>query len=120
MARILIIDDEHDIWVALRVTLEKAGHKVLEASNGQEGVKLYVQNPTDLVITDILMPEKDGVEILLELRADYPDVKIIAMSGGGHDFLPMAKEFGALRTLRKPFRRADLLQAVKEVLAEER
>ena len=117
MARILVIDDEYDIRIALRKMLEYAGYEVIEASNGREGIQVFTQNAVDLIITDILMPEKDGVEILRELRADYPSVKIIAISGRGHEYLPIAREFGAFSTLFKPFQQSDVLKAVAEALA---
>jgi len=117
LAQILVIDDEYDIRIALRKMLEHAGYDVIEASNGREGIRIFTQNTVDLIITDIFMPEKDGVEILLELRADYPSAKIIAISGRGHGYLPIAREFGAIRTLFKPFRQSDVLKAVTEALA---
>ena len=116
MARILVIDDDYEVRVSLRKMLEMAGHRVIEASNGEEGVRLYSQNPTDLIITDILMPEKDGVEALLELRTDFPDIKVIVISGEGKELLATASEFGALRVFEKPFRVQEILSAVKELL----
>ena len=119
MAQILIIDDDYDVRRAVRKVLEREGHDVIEALNGEEGAKLYGKFPVDLVITDILMPEKDGVEVLLELRSDHPDIKAIVISGEGQEFLPAAEEFGALRTLSKPFKPSKLIQVVREVLGEE-
>lgn len=116
MARILVIEDEHEVKEALRMMLEQEGHEVITASNGEEGIQIYARNPTDLIITDLLMPEKDGVETLLELRADFPDARIIAISGAEQEFLPRAKEFGAARTLSKPFRQKELIDAVNETL----
>ena len=123
MARILIIDDEDELRSMLRQMLEQAGHEVTEAVNGAEGIKLYEQDPPDLIITDIIMPEKEGVETIIALRRADPDLPIIAISGGGRleatDFLPMAGKLGARRTLSKPFRRDQLLEAVGECLAED-
>jgi YesN/AraC family two-component response regulator len=120
MASILIIDDELQIRVMMRRILEKVGYEVYEASDGKEGIKLFREKPTDLVITDIIMPEKEGLETILDLRHDFPKIKIIAISGGGKtglpNFLPAAKKFGAIRTLPKPFGKDDLLKMVKEVL----
>jgi|SaaInl7_200m_RNA_FD_contig_51_1357161_length_1123_multi_34_in_0_out_0_2 DNA-binding NtrC family response regulator len=119
MAQILVIDDDYSIRSAVRKVLEKEGHDVIEALNGEEGARMYTRFPVDLVITDILMPEKDGVEVLLELRADHPNIKAIVISGEGQEFLPAAEEFGALRTLSKPFRPSKLIQIVREVLEQE-
>lgn len=120
MALILVIDDEEGIRALLRDILQKEGHKVLEAPNGNVGVHLFHQNQPDLVITDIFMPEKEGTQTILELRKSYPNVKIIAISGGEiaarFDVLGTAKDFGALRVLAKPFHPKDLRQAVKELL----
>ncbi len=84
------------------------------------GLQLYREEPVDLIITDVFMPEKEGLETIRELRSEYPEVKIIAISGGGKninlDFLPLAKQLGALRTLKKPFDRQEMLDAVQEVL----
>jgi DNA-binding response OmpR family regulator len=122
MARILIIDDEAPVRDILRQMLEREGHEVVDAPDGAIGLKLFYENPTDLIITDILMPEKEGIEIILELRKTAPGVKIIAISGGGRtgklDVLPIAKSFGALRTLAKPFERQELLEAVREMLGQ--
>lgn len=120
MARILIIDDDDYVRRPLRKMLEVAGHDVVEAREGDEGLKLQRDQPCDLVITDLFMPGKEGLQTIRELRREFPGVKIIAMSGGGldHDvdFLPYAQMVGALRTLAKPFERTDLLNAVAELL----
>ena len=120
MARILIIDDDPQILDMLRQTLEREGHEIVDASDGKEGLKLYRENPTDLIITDLIMPEKEGIETIMELRRDFPDVKIIAISGGGRldpgQYLSMAKSFGAQYTFAKPVERKELLQAVEGLL----
>lgn len=106
MASILIIDDEPEIRALLRTVLESAGHRVTEASNGREGIALYRQQPADLVITDIHMPELNGLDLILELIHEFINVKVIAMSGAqGEDTsaLNVAKLLGARRTLQKPF-----------------
>ena len=122
MARILVIDDDDSIRVALRKILEIEGHEVVDATNGVHGLRLYHQQPAALVITDILMPEKEGFEVIRELLRENPDVKIIAMSGnisrGGPDFLPQAGDMGASRTLPKPFSREDALKVVRAVLGD--
>ena len=83
MARILIIDDDVQILSMLRQTLEREGYEVVEASDGEQGEKLFREKPTDLIITDLIMPEKEGVETIKEIRSEFPETKIIAMSGGG-------------------------------------
>ncbi len=123
MARILIIDDEDELRSMLRQMLEQAGYEVTEAVNGAEGIQLYEQGRPDLIITDIIMPEKEGVETIIALRRADPDLPIIAISGGGRldatDFLTMTKKLGARRTLSKPFRRDQFLEAVGECLAKD-
>ena len=120
MARILIIDDEVQILNMLRQMLEGEGYEVIDAPNGKEGIRRYRENPADLIITDILMPEKEGIETIQELKRDFPDVKIIAMSGGGRvgpgDYLHLAKMLGAQHTFAKPIEREELLKAVRELL----
>jgi CheY-like chemotaxis protein len=122
MARILVIDDDEQVLDMLYESLTREGYGVLRASNGEQGLRLYRQEPVDLIITDIIMPEKEGIETIIELRQDFPDVKIIAMSGGGRigtkDYLHLAKIFGVQRTFTKPVARAQLLDAIKELLKE--
>ena len=117
---ILVIDDDESIRLLLRALLEGEGYQVLEASDGDKGLKEYNKNPTDLVITDLIMPGKEGIETIRDLRRQFPKIKIIAVSGGGRigpeSYLKMAEGVGALRTLSKPFNRLDLLQAVEEVM----
>lgn len=122
MARILVIDDDEQVLDMLYESLTREGFDVLKASNGEQGLRIYRQEPVDLIITDILMPEKEGIETIIELRQDFPDVKIIAMSGGGRigtkDYLHLAKIFGVQRTFTKPVAREQLLDAIKELLKE--
>jgi YesN/AraC family two-component response regulator len=123
MARILIIDDDDQLRTMLRTMLEKVGYNdIEEAASGNMGMKLFRQDPFDVVITDIIMPDKEGIEMITELRRDYPQIKIIAMSGGGsvgpHGYLEMAKYLGAGRTLAKPFKQSDIIDAVQELLNE--
>ncbi len=121
MARILIIDDEPNLRSMLRRMLHQAGHQVNEAGNGAEGIDSYERDPPDLIITDILMPEKEGIETIIALHRANPDLPIIAISGGarsgGTDFLDIAAKLGARHTLSKPFRRDQLLGAVSESLS---
>lgn len=121
MGRVLIVEDDSAVRKLLRTILERAGHEILDARNGKEALKIYKTNPADLIITNILMPEKEGLETIQELRREYPDVKIIAISGGGQvgpaDYLEIARRFGATRTFSKPFDRKALLKAVDELLS---
>lgn len=115
---ILVIDDDEQIRVFLRQVLEGDGYMVTEAANGKDALRQFRETPTDLVITDLLMPGKDGLEVTMALRRESPTVKIIALSGGsGHwDYLDAAKFLGAQRTMRKPVTVAALLQAVQQEL----
>ena len=121
MTRILVIDDEESVRTVLRQMLEKEGYEIEDAEDGAVGLKLLHEHLPDLIITDLFMPEKEGIETMIEVRKHFPQVKIIAISGGGRmgklDLLPMAESFGAQRTLAKPFERQELLETVKEVLS---
>ncbi|MCJ7594452.1 MAG: response regulator [Desulfobacterales bacterium] len=120
MARILVIDDEEQIRTMLRQVLQDAGYEVDDASNGVEGIKRYNENPADLIITDMIMPRKEGMETILDLRLDYPSVKVIAISGGGRlgpqPYLEIAEGLGAVRVFTKPFRIEDLLMAIRNLI----
>ena len=120
MARILIIDDETQIRSMLRLMLERVGYEVIEAADGMDGIRQYRDNPADLIITDLIMPNKDGIGMIIELKKEFPQVKIIAMSGGGvnrpEGYLDGDQKLGATRTLTKPIDREKMLQAVKETL----
>jgi len=122
MARILIIDDEPQIRSMLRLMLERVGYEVAEAPDGIEGIRRHRENPADLIITDLIMPNKDGIGMIIDLKKEFPKVKIIAMSGGGvnrpEGYLDGAKKLGAARTLTKPIDRDEMLKAVKETLKE--
>lgn len=124
MGRILIIDDDVQILNMLRQILEREGYEVVSAINGNEGIRLYREKPTDLIITDLIMPEKEGIETITELRRDFPDVKIIAISGGGRIapevYLRMARSLGALRTFTKPIERKEIIETVQELLHNEK
>ena len=120
MERILIIDDESQIRSMLRLMLERDGYEVVEAPDGIEGIRAYRQKPADLIITDLIMPNKDGIGMIIELQKEFPDVKIIAMSGGGlnkpEGYLKGAKKLGAAYTLTKPIDREKMLRAVKNTI----
>ncbi len=117
--RILVIDDEDMIREIVQTILRESGHEVLTATNGSEGLKILETEKVDLVITDILMPEKEGVETIFDIRFQYPHVRIIAMSGGGRmnnfDPLKIARKAGAHRVLTKPLEQDDLLNAVRDI-----
>lgn len=121
MQKVLVIDDDEQLRALLYEILDRAGFQVEEAVNGVEGLKLYRKQPADLVITDLIMPEKEGVETIMELRNQFPEARIIAISGGervgGRNYLPIAARLGARRTIAKPFSRQEILDAVRETLA---
>src|SRR6185503_15672655 len=121
MARILIVDDDDAFRQMLRLTLMKMGYDVVEAVNGKEAIKRYVGMPADVVITDLIMPEQEGLETIQEFRRRYPAVRIVAMSGGGRidaqNILVVASFFGADRTFTKPFSNRDLVAAIDELLS---
>ena len=121
--KILVIDDDEQMRVLLRQVMEWAGHEVVEAADGREGTRLQRQHRADLVITDLIMPEQEGLETITALRRDYPGLKIIAISGGGRigpeAYLPAAQELGANRVFSKPFDVRELARAVKELLADD-
>ena len=120
MNSILIIDDEAPIRSMLRLILERAGYSVIEASDGIEGIRHYREQPADLIITDLIMPNKDGIGMIIDLKKEFPGIKIIAMSGGGLNkpdgYLKGAKQLGARHTLSKPIDREELLRVVKDTL----
>ena len=120
MATILVIDDDHQLRALFRDILERAGHHVLEARNGHEGLRLVRQTPLAVVITDLLMPDMDGLEVTQMVRREAPGVPVIALTGGtAHfDFLDAAKLMGAYRILHKPITRAELLEAVQDAIQE--
>lgn len=122
MSRILVIDDELPLRRVLRSILERAGHTVLDAPDGRTGMALWRREPTDVVVTDIFMPEKDGIEVILEMKHGEAKSKIIAMSGGGHkgllDWNSSALALGADRVLLKPFDPQTFLLTVQEVLGD--
>lgn len=124
MARILIIDDDILIREMLSQMLEKEGFEVAYAENGIKAERIYRKTPVDLVITDIIMPDKEGLETIVELRRDFPHIKIIAISGGGRigpePYLKMAKSMGAMFTFVKPIDRKELLDAIGKALGSEK
>jgi len=121
MTRILVIDDEESVRFTLREILEHENYEVTVAKDGVEGTALFTAQPFPLVITDLFMPEKEGLETIIELREDYPDTKIIAISGGGSmgltNFLESARKLGVDQVIAKPFGKDEVLDCVKECLA---
>ena len=122
MASILIIDDDASFREMYRAILEQEGHQVLAAENGSKGIELFSQHTVDVVITDLIMPEKEGIETIMEIVQIEPEAKIIAISASGgersHDYLESARMLGASSTLGKPFHIGDLLTAVQTLLAD--
>ena len=94
MKRLLVIDDDDQMRQMLKQMLERAGYEIIDAPDGQTGIELYRQNPTDLIITDLIMPQKDGMETIIELKRDFPNVKIIAISGGSRAMDPRERAAG--------------------------
>ena len=119
--RILVADDDPGIRRTLQIGLTKAGYEVVEARDGAEAMRLWRDDGADLVISDIYMPDKDGLEVIRELRAESPTTPVIAMTDGGRsknlDPLRHSKTFGAARTITKPFTLEEMLAIVKQVLA---
>jgi DNA-binding response OmpR family regulator len=122
MAVILLIDDERGMRQIIVKTLERAGHSVLQAENGETGLALFMSHKPQLVITDVFMPDKDGIETIREIKAQAPGTRILAVSGGGRagrtEFLDVAKSFGADMALQKPFRIQSLLETVEQLLGK--
>lgn len=122
MPSILIIDDEESLRDAMRRNLQRSGYHVAEASEGRQALQQLASTSVDLVLIDIFMPGKEGLETIRELRRSHPDLPVIAMSGGGSkgmvDVLRVAKLLGARRTLLKPFTGQELVDAVQHELAK--
>lgn len=121
MPNILIVDDEDDIREAFSSFLTKHGYTVKDASDGNQALKILADERFDLMVTDIIMPNKEGVETILSVREQFPDMKIIAMSGGGRniaaeDALSFVENLGVSYTFQKPFNRNDMLNAINDLL----
>lgn len=120
MVRILVVDDEDLVRFSVRQMLEDEGHQVEEAADGVEGMAKIESGPFDLMVTDIVMPRKEGLETIAEAKRVQPDLRIIAISGGGpvgqFNYLDLAKQFGADAVLAKPFKKQDLVAVVSAVL----
>ncbi len=120
MANILVVEDDAQVSKLFRDILTRAGHHAEVTANGNEAILAMGKQSFDLVITDIFMPEKDGLELIREIMAHNPGLKVIAISGGGKNraplYLEMAKKLGACRTLDKPFELKELLKVVEEII----
>ncbi len=121
MAKILVVDDEKSIRTLVSKIVSKDGHEVLEAENGVHACEYFQNENIDLIITDLVMPEQNGIEMILELKKTHPDVKVIAISGdsgfsGQIDLLSMAKLLGAKHIIKKPFTVDQIREAVDDVL----
>ncbi|MHB8809867.1 MAG: response regulator [Desulfobulbaceae bacterium] len=118
--RVLIIDDDEQIRVLLEQMMHWAGFEVMVAENGKVAMQLQRENPADLVITDLIMPEQEGLETISRLKKDYPGIKIIAISGGGRigpeAYLPAALELGADKVFSKPFDVQEIVDTVRAML----
>lgn len=120
-ARVLVIDDDHQVRGVIRRVLEQAGFRVVEANEGAQGLDQYRRSPTDIVITDMLLPVASGLRFIQELFSEFPTAKVIAITGesGGPDYLQLATLYGARHTIKKPFGPNDLLNAVRDILRDE-
>lgn len=120
MADILIIDDDPNFRAMMTDMLVRENHRVSAAADGSEGIRIYKNDTYDLVITDLVMPEKEGIETIMDLKKINPEVKIIAISGGGRIgpevYLQCARELGASQALMKPFKKSELLAAIADCL----
>ena len=120
MARVLVVEDDPQVRMMLRMMLERAGYEIGEACDGKEAIRSQRDDPADLIITDIIMPETEGLETIMEVRREWPSVPIIAISGGGTEppekYLKLAKGLGACRSFPKPVDRDEMLQAVGELI----
>lgn len=122
MAKILLVDDNRDLLAMQAHCLRGAEHTVVTTDSGIEALRLVRANPFDVLITDVVMPDADGIAIVMEIRKDFPDLKIIAISGGGKmdadGYLEIARGLGANKTCAKPFSGQELINAVAEVLRQ--
>jgi CheY-like chemotaxis protein len=119
--RILVVDDNEDLRTTIQALLQADGFEVAVAADGEAALLLHRAHPADVVVTDLFMPDKDGIETIIELKKLYPTVKIVAMSGWtstqGSDYLQVAREIGAAVTLQKPFDPLELSRVVRQLAA---
>jgi CheY-like chemotaxis protein len=121
MSSVLLIEDDESLRDLLRITLIGAGYVVLEAMNGRQGVNTFRKTPTDLVVTDLYMPERDGLEVIEALRRTHPQVKLLAISraSGTMGYFPLAQSLGAVAVLQKPFSPSAFLDIVGRLLKDD-
>ena len=123
MPRVLIIEDEAELREMIKTTLIRRKYTVMEASNGKEALLHFKPSLTDLVVTDLIMPEEDGLKVIIKLKELKPSLKIIAVSGGGKagpgGYLNLAKALGAHAVISKPFSINDLIFKIEELLEKE-
>ena len=125
MAKILIVDDDYEMCALMRTWLTQAGHEVSEAHDGEEAIQMQDGDPAEIVVLDLIMPVKEGIETMSILRRTHPNVGIIAVTGGGvvspEEHLKWAQKFGADRFMRKPFESSELIghvAALEEAIGE--
>jgi DNA-binding response OmpR family regulator len=118
--RVLVIEDNEDMRVMLVFALRLSGFEVSGVADGRGALAALTQTPTEAIVTDLFMPDQDGIETIVEVRRSFPQVKIVAMSGWqspqGPDYLEVAREIGAVHTLRKPFDPEELVSILRAVL----
>ena len=114
MTRILLVEDNEDVRSMLKEVLESEGYEVEEAISGTGALRSYAISPLDLILIDLIMPGTEGIEVIMKIRKNNPNLKIIAMSGA--DYLDLAMKLGADSSLKKPFSKDAVLDAVKETL----
>lgn len=123
MAKILIIDDEDPIRRLLRTALERDGHEVRDAGDGRDGLRMHGEDPADLVITDLVMPDQEGMETIRGVRAVTPHVPVVAISGGGRGdaggYLKVAELIGASASLQKPFTLPEIRRVVSDLVGSQ-
>ncbi len=122
MAKVLVVDDEDNMRFIIREMLEQDSHEVSEATSGAEAMVEFRRAPVALIITDLVMPDKNGLDLIMDIKQNFPDVNILAISGGGgvngrFDYIPIAELIGASSVMRKPFKLTELREKVKSMLA---
>ncbi|AOS45939.1 Response regulator receiver protein [Lacunisphaera limnophila] len=123
MSRILLVDDHEPVCISLQAMIKGMGHETVYATTGKQALVMHQQDPVDVLVTDIFMPDMDGYELIQKFHRDYPEVKVVAMSGGiprapGGPYLEVAGKFGAQWLLRKPFSATRLIEIITEATGE--
>lgn len=121
LSKILLIDDDREVRLSIRTVLESVGHEVIDCASAAEGMSAAKNNAFDAAIVDLILPDVDGLEVISEMRKNLPNLKVIAISGGGEmlkkSYLPVAEAFGAIASLEKPFEAQTLIDAVNNAVA---